>query len=339
MSRRSQEDFMTMSSLSQNKIISIQQDANFYFHKGVKAFQKRDFFKAQKWFTRAVELAPAEPLFKCQLSVLHTELGSYHAANQLLNEVLEEYHEEYSDCYYLLANNYAHLGLFYEAKKYSKKYLETENDGEFVEDANQLLDLLEMNDEDLDEDWMFDEEDELLMHQESVFYHMERENWEEALPILNEMLAIYPDQVSVKHDYAHVIFQLGHRKEAIMLEESWLEKDPGSLRSHCNLAQFYHLEQSEKAQNHIEILQLVYPMHEGQKLKIAVTLAKTGYYKEAYDRFLSLQKGNLVEYRSYFQWFSISAYHTGHSSRAVELWEEGAKKFPILSEKKVPWEK
>ncbi|MEQ6391096.1 tetratricopeptide repeat protein [Bacillaceae bacterium S4-13-58] len=331
-----------MSSLSQkqnvNKIVSIQQDANFYFHKGVKAFQKRDFLKAKKAFIKAVELAPSEPLFKCQLSVLHTEMGSYHVANQLLNEVLEDYQEEYSDCYYLLANNFAHLGLFYEAKKYSKKYLDSENDGEFVEDASQLLELIELNEEEMDEDWMFQEEDELLMHQESVFYHMERENWKEALPILNEMLALYPDQVSVKHDYAYVIFQLGHKDEAIKLEETWLENEPGSLHSHCNLAQFYYLEQSEKAKNHMEILQLVYPMHDGQKLKVAVTLAKVGYYKEAYDRFLILQKRNLKEYRSYFQWFSISAYKTGHLSKALELWEEGLKKFPCLSQKKGPWE-
>ena len=44
-----------------------------------------------------------------------------------------------TECHYFLANNYAHLGMFKEAYRHASAYLEKEEDGEFSEDAEDLL--------------------------------------------------------------------------------------------------------------------------------------------------------------------------------------------------------
>ena len=46
------------------------------------------------------------------------------------------------ECHYFLANNYAHLGFFKDAYTHANLYLEMEEDGEFAEDAEDLLDIL-----------------------------------------------------------------------------------------------------------------------------------------------------------------------------------------------------
>src|SRR5699024_3343701 len=91
----------------QKNIIPFIPEGDFYFTKGIESFQKKKFELAIKWMKKAVEAKPREPLYACQLSIIYTEIGSYHEANQILMDLLQK--TTCVDCYYLLANNYAHL--------------------------------------------------------------------------------------------------------------------------------------------------------------------------------------------------------------------------------------
>src|SRR5699024_8668211 len=118
------------------------------------------------------------------------EIGEYHTANQLLNDVLQLTEDDYPDCYYLLANNYAHLGLLQDAKKYALSYLDNEPDGDFSDEVRQLLELVDIDE---DDDINIEKEDELLIYQESLFYHMENLEWKKALPLVEEMVSLFPE--------------------------------------------------------------------------------------------------------------------------------------------------
>lgn len=324
----------------QSNIIPFLPSGKFYFSHGIQAFQKRRFNAAVKWLKKAIDSSPDEPLYTCQLSVVYTEVGSYHAANQLLSEVLANFGKEYVDCYYLMANNYAHLGLLKDAKKYVDLYLEQSEDGEFEEAANQLLEMLDSLEEDDDDDeWAFEDEDELLVYQETAFYHLEHEEWDHALSVLHEMMEMFPEFDMAKHKYAYALFMSGDEQEAINIEEQWLEKDPSNIQSHVNLATFFIEQQStEQAQIHINRLRNVFPMHEQQKLAVAETLTRAGLYQEAMDRFRVLVDKQVVRRKVYYKWYSIASYHTGNPSKALQLWEKGCKQFPKLSSEGGPWE-
>ncbi|MBX0357479.1 lipopolysaccharide assembly protein LapB [Halobacillus sp. Nhm2S1] len=321
-------------------IIPFVPTGSFYFSHGIQAFQKRRFSAAVKWLKKAIEASPDEPLYPCQLSVVYTEVGSYHAANQVLTEVLAEHGKEYVDCYYLMANNYAHLGLLNDAKKYVDTYLEQPGDGEFEEAAKQLRDMLDsLEEEDEDDDWAFEDEDELIIYQETAFYHLEHEEWEEALSVLDEMMELFPDFKIAKHRYAYALFMNGERDEAIQFEKETLEKEPANIHCDVNLATFYLKKgMTQEASFHIERLRNVFPMHEQQKLAVAETLARAGYYQEAVERFRSLRNKQVTRRRVYYKWYSISLYHTGHPSKALQLWEKGCKQFPKMGKEGGPWE-
>ncbi|MCA0971647.1 hypothetical protein LCM20_13650 [Halobacillus litoralis] len=329
----------SLDSPKQSNIIPFVPTGHFYFTRGIQAFKKRRFDAAVKWLKKAVEIDPEEPLYACQLSVIYTELGSYHAANQVLMDVLAKFGDEYVDCYYLMANNYAHLGLLNDAKKYADVYLSHQQDGEFKEAAEQLISMLDSLDEDEGEDeWAFDDEDDLLIYQETSFYHLEHEEWEEAIAVLREMMELFPEFTLAKHKYAYAMFMYGNEKEAIEIERTRLEEEPSNIHCHVNLATFY-LEQGkeEEAAPHIDRLRNVFPMHEQQKLSVAETLARAGHYTEAVERFRLLKGKQVMQRRVYYKWYSIASYHTGNPSKALNLWEQGCQNFPKLSHEGGPW--
>ncbi|MCC2248706.1 hypothetical protein JUJ52_01865 [Virgibacillus sp. AGTR] len=321
----------------QNNVLPFIPEGDFYFTKGVEAFQKRKFDIAVKWLKKAVEKKPSDALYQCQLSIIYTEIGSYHAANQLLTNVLQS--SEYVDCYYLLANNYAHLGLLNDAKKYADLYLEKEPEGDFSEEAFRLLELINIEDDEDIDDWELEDEDELLIYQETVFYHMENMEWDKAIPVLEEMMTLFPEHKMTKHDYTQALFFSGHPEEAIEMELTMLKEDPNSLYSHTNLALFYYqIGAQEEYDLHIQTLLNVYPIHEQQKLRIAVTLSRTGEHQAAYPRFSSLVKAKVKGHPSYFRWYTKSAYYIGEQEKATVIWQEGIKKHPKLTKEEAPWE-
>ncbi|MGV2621553.1 UNVERIFIED_CONTAM: tetratricopeptide repeat protein [Halobacillus marinus] len=321
-------------------IIPFLPSGSFYFTHGIQAFKKRRFSAAVKWLKKAMEASPDEPLYQCQLSVVYTEVGSYHAANQVLTEVLAQFGKEYVDCYYLMANNYAHLGLLSDAKKYVETYLEQAEDGEFEDAALQLRDMLDnLEEEDEEDDWAFEDEDELLIYQETAFYHLEHEEWPQALSVLDEMMESFPEFSLAKHKYAYALFMNGDQEAALEFERSILEEDHSNIQSYVNLAVFLLKQgKTEEAMNYVRLLRNVYPMHEQQKVAIAEILTRAGHYQEAVDRFRLLKDRQVTRRRGYYKWYSIAVYHTGNPSKALQLWEKGCKQFPKMADEGGPWE-
>ncbi|WP_163536492.1 tetratricopeptide repeat protein [Gracilibacillus sp. YIM 98692] len=324
---------------SEKKIIPFIPEGDFYFSKGVEAFQKHKFEVALKWFNKAVTEQPDNPLYKCQMSIVYTEVGSYHLANQVLTEVLATHGEKYPDCYYLLANNYAHLGLLQDAVKHAELYLEKTSDGDFQEDAKSLLDVLDFNDED-EEDWALDEEDDLLMYQETAFYHLEREEWEEAIVTLEHMIALFPHFSQARHEYHYALFFAGEQEEAIELEEKYAKDNPDNLYSQMNLTIFYYQQgKTKRFQELLTMLENIFPIHEQQKLRLATTFAQVGMYQKAFQRFRLLHKSQLKGHPSYYRWFSTCYYYLDKQEYANALWKEGCQRHTILSKQAPPWER
>lgn len=322
----------------QNKIIPFIPNGDFYFAKGVEAFRNRKFDLAVKWIQKAIELEPNEPLYQCQLSIIYTEIGSFHKANQLLTNVLQSTKETYTDCYYLLANNYAHLGLLNDAKKYALLYLDNDPNGDFCDETKELLHLIEIDEEEHD-DWEFEDEDELLIYQESAFYYIENMEWERAIGLLEEMMTLFPEHKTTKHEYAYALFFSGNKEEAVQVEQQNLQEDSTLLYSHANLALFYYeMGQTREYKQHIRALLNIYPIHEQQKLRIAVTMARTGLYNQATMRFRMLNKRIVSSHISYYRWYASSLYYSGFQKRANLIWKEGCKVHQVMLNETPPWE-
>src|SRR3954466_10498524 len=163
------EDFMGKDAkprMHMGKFLTFVPTGEYYFTKGLKAFHRRDFIKAKKYLGRAMQLEPGEPMIICQLAIVSTELGEFENSNRLLHSILEELDEEMVECHYFLANNYAHLGYFKDSYSHVTFYLEHDQTGDFQDEAEDLLEILTVEEDVLDEDSY--EDDELIMRQEQA---------------------------------------------------------------------------------------------------------------------------------------------------------------------------
>ena len=106
-----------------DNIISFTPSARFLYEQGMKRYNKNEVYRAIKFFERAVGVKGAMPYMSCQLAAALTEVGEYYKSNKIYHGLVKEQVEDYHALYYFMANNYAHLGLFEEAKKHAEHYL------------------------------------------------------------------------------------------------------------------------------------------------------------------------------------------------------------------------
>lgn len=303
------------------KVLSFYPTGEYYFTKGLKAYHKRELYKAKKYLERALELEPGEPMIACQLAITCTEIGEYNYSNNLLENILNVLDPYMTECHYFLANNYAHLGMFEEAYRHANAYLDKEEHGEFSEEAEDLLELI-MFETDETEESLFSQ-DGLIMKQEKAREYLEAGNFPKAIEVLKNMIEEYEDYWSAYNNLALAYFYLGQIDEAYATLEEVLEKSPGNLHALCNLAVFHHYQQDEvKLGELVNTLAKVRPILIEHRFKLGATFALIGKYSLAYKWLKQLQKKGFEGDASFYFWLATSAYHLGHELTAHKAWKK-----------------
>ncbi|MDP4084060.1 MAG: tetratricopeptide repeat protein [Bacillota bacterium] len=307
--------------IQKGKVLSFLPTGEYYFTKGLKAYHRRDFIKAKKYLGRALQLEPGEPMIACQLAIVWTELGEYEKSNQLLHVILEELDEEMAECHYFLANNYAHMGFFKDAFQHAKSYLELDAEGDFVEETEDLLELLEMESDDLDEELYA--QDDLIVRQEQARELLETGYFPKAIELLNEVISDYPEYWSAYNNLALAHFYLGETEKAEDILNDVLERNPGNLHALCNSLVFSHyLKEVEAVQELVEILKKIQPILTEHQFKLGATFALVGEYTIAYLWLKKLYKQGFQGDGPFYYWLSYAAYYTGRENFAKNIWKK-----------------
>jgi tetratricopeptide (TPR) repeat protein len=307
--------------IQKGKVLSFLPTGEYYFTKGLKAYHRRDLMKAKKYLQRAMQLEPGEPMITCQLAIIGAELGEYENSNRLLHLILEELNEEMADCHYFLANNYAHMGFFKDAFQHAKLYLELEPNGDFIEDTEDLLELLTMESDEFDEELY--EQDDLIVKQEQAREHLESGYFQKAIELLNSVINEYPEYWSAYNNLALAYFYLGESKKAEKILMDVLDRNPGNLHALCNLLVFAHyLKKTKKAKRLIDTLKRVQPMFTEHQFKLGATFALVGEYEQAYTLLKNLYKIGFDGDGPFYYWLTYAAYFTGHEQFARNVWKK-----------------
>lgn len=309
---------------------------DYYFTKGLKSYQHRDLHKAKKYLERAMELEPGEPMIACQLAIIYAETGEYKVANQLLHTILEEWDEDMTECHYFLANNYAHLGLFKDAYHHATLYLKLEEDGEFVEDAEDLLDLLLLEAEDMEEEDFYNQDD-LISKQEEAREFLEIGNFVKAVELLENVIQEFPEYWSAYNNLALAYYYLGQIEEAEDTLNEVLERNPGNLHALCNKVVFAsYQDEQETVKKLKEVLLKIKPLSSEHQFKLGTTFAIIGEYEAAYSWLKRLYRQGFDGEGPFYYWLSYSAYHTGRQQTAEKSWQKVLQLSPE-KEGQEPW--
>ncbi len=322
---------------TKGQLLSFIPTGEYYFTLGLKAFQRRDFQKAIKYLKRAMHLEPGEPMIVCQLAIIYTELGDFQQSNELLHFILEELDEEMVECHFFLANNYAHMGYFKDSYSHLTLYMENEPDGDFIYDAEDLLEILTLEEDVLDEDSY--EHDDLIIKQEQAKELLESGHFPKAIKLLKSVIKEFPEYWSAYNNLALAYFYLGEVDKASRILDQVMEKNPGNLHAICNKLVFAYFQKDFPEVKQItELLRKVKPLLSEHQFKLGATFALTGEYETAYYWLRKLYKYGYDGDGPFYYWFSYAAYFTGREQIAHSLWDKVIK---INPEKKdlAPWNK
>ncbi|MFS0787726.1 tetratricopeptide repeat protein [Shouchella sp. 1P09AA] len=296
-------------------VVPFYRSGDYFFHKGLAAFQNKHLTRAAKLFERAVKLTETEPVFKIQLAAVLTELAEYERSNKILYGVLEASNDEHPACHFFIANNEVYLGHFFQAEKHVNLYLTHDPEGPFVEDARELAELFE--EDPLDEE---EKEEESLNNHEKAWVFLTEGKANDAIPLLKKVIEIHPKNWAAQNHLAEALFRTGEVESAFETCDAVLAEDPGNLLALCNATVFYYkLGYQNETAHYVQMLKKIKPIQHDYKIRLLHVLCHLEEYEEVAFR---KKDQTLVKESMLLRCFAVADYHNGNRDFAIHLLKE-----------------
>ncbi|MGI2329382.1 tetratricopeptide repeat protein [Planococcus sp. YIM B11945] len=308
-------------------VLSFIPTGEYYYKKALKELQRDQFPKAHKYLQRASELSPKDPLILMHYGIVLMEMQEFEQAMDVLRDAHSIDPEE-TDILFFLAEVHAHLGMFLDARKYAKKYVEQDVNGEYAAEALEIIDFAEQEDWQLFDDEGEAQDSEYFYQQEKARRWMEQGNFPGAINLLEKLIEEKPDFWGAHNNLALAYFYIGESEMAKTLLHDVLRRNPGNLHALCNLAVFHYYEKNEELEDVLDLLKKIRPYVFEHRYKLGATFALVGKYKEAYRWLRSLQKRGFDGDPAFYFWLSHAAYHSGHEEVAKQAWKQLTKMDP-----------
>jgi tetratricopeptide (TPR) repeat protein len=311
------------------KVISLHMDAAFFFERAVQSLDRFHYEKALKYFRRAVEYEPNNPVNHCNMAGVLSEIGSYEESNNILKRIIDEVDPGMTECHFYMANNYANMEEYESAEESLIQYLELDASGQFLEEAEEMIDLLSYE---LERPTPLKN----VKCKEGLFEHdqartmLEEGRFSEAALKLEKIIKKHPDLLAARNNLALAYYYMGNFDKCMKSIKEVLEVDSGNLHALCNLAIFYqHSGEDEELAKLLDMLGKTYPFQYEHLFKLAMTLGILGDHEAAYKHFKRLLKaGEINTDPSLYHYTAVAAYNTDRYKEAHQLWVKAQKHDP-----------
>ncbi|WP_188881983.1 tetratricopeptide repeat protein [Alicyclobacillus cellulosilyticus] len=305
-------------------VIPMRLDAAFFHERGVKYLQRHDFERALKAFRKTVEYEPDNPVHHCNLAGVLAEMGDFAASNEVLLRVLEEIAPDMAEVQFYLANNYANMGEYEIAEEYVLRYLDARPDGEYAEDAREMLSIL------MDEfgggkalarwqdRWR---EQEREAAKRDGRHLLEEGQFEAAVEWLEQVVRREPDNLAARNNLSLAYYYTGQYEEAVRGAEGVLAEQPHNLHALCNLALFSaHVGPKARLEACVQKLAKVFPLHYDLALKVGTTLGLVGQHQAAFSVFERLARIAAEPDPALYHCAAAAAANAGRFAAARRYW-------------------
>ena len=300
------------------RVISFIPDGEYYYQKGITAYQKGDLHRAKKFVERAINFNPRDPEYLCQEAAILAELELYEESNHLLKKVVSELDESMTECYFFMANNYAYLGRYEEAIRELKKYFSLDPNGGFIQEARELYRVLTT-----ESNGGIQEEESYIADHEKGRQSLERGQYQKAIYFFKKVIKDRPHFWAAYNNLAIAYFSMGEADKGFATLERVIDKDPGNIHALCNLATFYdQLNDKENLSRIIHTLDKLNPIFPEHRNKLGATYFFIGEYKKAYRWLKSADRAVAYWEQPFYYWLALTAYKMGRSYEALKAWEK-----------------
>jgi tetratricopeptide (TPR) repeat protein len=312
-----------------NKIIPVHLNANFFFERAVSSLDRNHYDKALRYFGKAVEYEPDNPVNHCNMAGIMSEMGDYEGSNSVLSQVIENIDPAMTECYFYMANNFANMEEFEEAEKAIVTYLEEDTEGQFLTEAEEMMDLL-LYELDRPTKLTRIKSREGMVEHEHARTLLEEGKFAQAVDILEQIVENTPDFLAARNNLALAYYYVGLFDKAKIAIQEVLEQDAGNLHGLCNLAIFYqHENEMKQLLPLLQMLTITVPFHQEHLFKLATTMGILGQHESAYRHFRRLLKDEeLNGDPSLYHFTAAAAFNCGRYDDAKRYWKQALKLDP-----------
>ena len=211
-------------------IISIQLDANFFFERAIRSLDRNRYDKALKYFQKAVDFEPNNPINYCNMAGVLSEIGQYGESNHILQKVINEIDPAMTECHFYMANNFANMEHFEEAERELIQYLQEDEEGQFLEEAEEMMEYLQSE---LDHPTPITK----VKARAGLYEHiharelLESGQFKEAIKLLELIVEEHPDFLAAMNNLALAYYYVGNKTKAKQMMLSVLDKDESNLHA------------------------------------------------------------------------------------------------------------
>lgn len=313
----------------QGNVIPVTLDAAFFFERAVRSLDRFQYDKALKHFRRTVEYEPENPVNHCNLAGVLSEMGDYGSSNDVLAHVLDSVDPELTECYFYMANNYANMEQFEEAERCLIRYLEEDPEGEFLQESEELMDLLCYELKRPAPSVRIRSREGMAEHDRAREL-LEAGKMTEAVSLLEDIVAATPDFHAARNNLALAYFYMGRLAKSRECVLAVLELAPDNLHALCNLAIFMQYEgDNEGLAQLLAMLEKIVPFHREHVFKLATTMGILGSHRSAYGHFRRLFKDSETAGDAVLlHYCAAAAANSGLVREAAYCWKQASRLDP-----------
>lgn len=209
-------------------------DAEINYKVGIKYARKYQFETASKFLATAARKEPFNAEYQFNYACILAELGEIKKSNKIFKWILRNIDPTISECYFAIACNYYEMNNVAMTMEYLDKYIQFDCEGEFVEEAKEIIYYLETNfsvskKNSRNASQLTAEGEELI----------DNGDYRKACTKLEKAVDAEPDFIAARNSLSIACFFSGQIDRAISIAKSVLILDSHNIQANCNLALFY----------------------------------------------------------------------------------------------------
>jgi tetratricopeptide (TPR) repeat protein len=233
-------------------VLPFERDQEFYFNLSVKRAMSRDFPDALRYIDRAIEMDAFNADYLFNKACILVELRRTRESVKLLNYIIWNIDPTYAECYFGLGCSYFELGDFERALFHFEKYVMMEDEGEFFEDAYEILFYMQLSPE-LDR-FDFDDLSNFRSHERKRYrdnsqklhaagsMYLNRGNYKEAIRQFERSIMACPEITSSRIRLSMAYYMTGQIALAKLLAGSVLKIQKSNNMAKLCLALYYSID-------------------------------------------------------------------------------------------------
>lgn len=307
--------------MKKNNIIAFERGAEFYFDLGFRKIQKGNLKSALRYIEKAVKLKPNDSFIQFNYAGLLAELGNISLSTEVLHYIVDKLDPNYDECYFGLGCNYLQIQKIKKSVEYFNKYLEKDPEGEFSEEAEDLLEMLTMI-KDANNNLDDDELERIYQVEEEAINHLEKREYDIAVEKFEIVVNLLPNAVPARNNLSLSYYYMGETQKAIDVAREVLSYEQYNIHANCNIAIFYNkLNLKNWVVKQISSIKKLNTENPEYLFKIADTLGCLEKHEEAYKAYKKLL---VIEPQNaaYYHYTAVAAFNSGKWNDSIKYWRK-----------------